>query len=61
MWAVYRCLACGYQWKQDPTQVRCSKCGHIYVLWVNYDSYDWIGDGNNGPPARKDDPDKRDP
>lgn len=59
MLAIYCCLSCGYRWKQEPTQVRCPKCGHIYVEWVNYDEHDWIGDGNNGPVAKQRKDEKR--
>lgn len=46
--AKYRCMACGFEWEQRPSQVICPKCGHLYVRWTNYDDHDWLGDGNNG-------------
>jgi DNA-directed RNA polymerase subunit RPC12/RpoP len=33
----YKCLKCEYEWKQKAGPTQCPDCGHLYILWVNYD------------------------
>jgi len=43
----YRCLTCSHEWdwapqSGDPKQVllpSCSRCGAIYILWVDSDGW----------------------
>lgn len=37
--AHFECVRCGFCWKQKPAQVTCSKCGNLYVKWVNYQEW----------------------
>lgn len=36
--AHYRCKECGYQWHEKPRPAACSKCGCIWVEWLNFKS-----------------------
>jgi rubrerythrin len=36
--ALYQCLRCGCRWTDKPQPVTCPTCGHVYVLWVNYEA-----------------------
>jgi DNA-directed RNA polymerase subunit RPC12/RpoP len=34
--AQYVCLNCVHEWKGKPGPVKCPKCGHLYVKWLDY-------------------------
>ena len=36
--AKFKCLKCGYKWKQEPAMVTCPECGHKYIKWTNYEN-----------------------
>ncbi len=35
--AKFRCLRCGYRWKDKTGPTKCPNCGHLYVKWENYE------------------------
>jgi hypothetical protein len=37
--AEFRCLKCGFEWKDKPGPTECRVCGHLYVKWVNYEEW----------------------
>jgi rubrerythrin len=37
MLAEFKCLKCGYEYKDKPGPTICPKCSHLYVKWVNYE------------------------
>ena len=47
MKALYACLrlGCGHVWEGDPGPTDCTKCGHHYVKWVNYEESGQIKKG----------------
>lgn len=32
----YRCMGCDHEWREKRTEVKCRKCGSLYVEWVNF-------------------------
>ena len=36
MKAEFKCLKCGYEYKDEPGPTVCRRCGHLYVKWLNY-------------------------
>lgn len=45
--AEYRCFGCGNKWStwieggslplEHPHSVECSKCGHVWFKWLNFE------------------------
>ena len=35
--AKYQCLRCFHKWTGLAGPVRCVKCGHLWVKWLNYE------------------------
>ena len=35
--AKFKCLKCGYKWRDVTGPTQCSICGHLYVKWINYE------------------------
>lgn len=40
----YTCLKCGHYFEREsPGPVKCPKCGHPYVDWINYRGFPKYG------------------
>lgn len=39
MTCSYRCLACAHEWRDLPGMATCPNCGHLYVLWKNFEAW----------------------
>ena len=33
----FKCKSCDHIWLSDNNYVACPKCGHLYVVWLNYE------------------------
>lgn len=45
---IFRCLKCGFIWKDYPGPTECPNCNHLYVKWVNFEEWREEHYGNIG-------------
>lgn len=36
--AHYRCQRCAHEWWEPAGPTECPQCGHLYLLWMNYEA-----------------------